>query len=154
MYKFHNANGKFGSRVSVHDSSWVASRPVINPAAMNWAHQFSLCWNQFSLGWEVNYLMGGEWAGSDFRCGASLFALSHAGHRAERNPALGQLQVGPQRGNHSLTRLLRGDNCSAALSIKLIIEMKNYCGQRVVGLFIFWRFVESCINSLTEVNAY
>lgn len=98
--------------------------------------------------------MGGEWAGSDFRRGASLFALSHAGHRAERNPALGQLQVGPQRGNHSLTRLVMGDNCSAALGIKLIIEMKNYHGQRVVGFFIFCGFVQSCLNSLTEVNAY
>lgn len=29
--------------------------PVINPAAMNCPPQFSLCWRQFSLGWEVNF---------------------------------------------------------------------------------------------------
>lgn len=47
-------------------------------------------------------------------------------------PALGQLHMEPQRGNHSLTRLEGGITlCSAALSIKLMMKVQNYCGQRV-----------------------
>lgn len=57
--------------------------------------------------------MEGEWAGSDSQVEhlslpSLLMDTELGGSLAE--PALGQLQVEPQRGNQSLTRLFRGDN--------------------------------------------
>lgn len=91
--------------------------------------------------------MGGEWAGSD--SGAEHLSVVQD---TELGGALGQLQVEPQRGNLSLA-VLGVTLCSAALRVRLMIEVQNYCRQRALVL-IFCKFVKSFLDSFTEVSLY